>query len=514
MDAQLTKTEHKINDIERLASLLDSVRSQGKRIVQCHGVFDLLHIGHIRHFQEAKTFGDVLVVTLTPDEHVNKGPSRPVFGQDLRAEAVASLDCVDYVAINRWPLAVEAIELLRPNSYVKGSDYQDAESDRTGGIALEEEAVRRIGGSLVFTNDITFSSSSLINRNMPVFPQEVVDYLADISSRYSSDDVVKYLDNARNLKVLVLGETIIDEYVYCDPLGKTGKDPALAARYVSGDKFAGGTVAVANHVAGFSDNVTMLTFLGGTNSQEEFVRQNVKDPINDIYLYMPEHTPTIVKRRFISVYPFQTLFEVYEMSDDGIDPRLTESLCRKLDEILPEFDLVIVTDYGHGMFGPEAVKLLCEKARFLAVNTQLNAGNRGFNTVSKYPRADFICVSENEIRLEARSHSGDLHQIISEINAKLSCECVLITRGPNGCLSYRGSEGFFNTPALAARVVDRIGAGDAVFFVAALCAAQRAPMELVGLIGNAAGAEAVATIGHQSSIQSLGLSRHIEALLK
>ena len=176
--------------------------------------------------------------------------------------------------------------------------------------------------------------------------------------------------------------------------------------------------------------------------------------------------------------------------------------------------MVIVTDYGHGMFGPEAVKILCEKAKFLAINTQLNAGNRGFNTVSKYPRADLICVSENEIRLEARSHSRNLTEIITEISQNLSCERVLITRGPDGCITYSEGEGFFDTPALAARVVDRIGAGDAVFFVAALCAAQRAPMELIGLIGNAAGAEAVATIGHQSSIERLGLSRHIKALLR
>lgn len=514
MASQVSKARLKIHDLGNLATLLDDVRSKGQKIVQCHGVFDLLHIGHIRHFQEARTYGDILVVTLTPDEHVNKGPSRPVFGQDLRAEAIASLDCVDYVAINQWPLAVEAINLIRPDHYVKGSDYQESDDDRTGGIVQEEEAVKNVGGELVFTNDITFSSSTLINRNMPVFSQEVIDYLEDISSRYSSNDVIKYLDGARDLKVLVVGETIIDEYLYCEPLGKTGKEPVLAARFVSEDKFAGGTVAVANHVSGFSDHVTLLTFLGEGNSQEEFVRRNVGDSIDDIYLYQRDDTPTIVKRRFISNYPFQTLFEVYEMNDDDFTPEETQSFCTKLEEMLPDFDLVIVADYGHGMFGPEAVEVLCEKSRFLAVNTQVNAGNRGFNTVSKYPRADLLCVSENEIRLEARSQSRNLHEIMSEISAKLSCERIVITRGPNGCITYRETEGFFQTPAFAARVVDRIGAGDAVFFVAALCAAQQAPMELVGLIGNAAGAEAVATIGHQSSIQALGLSRHIEALLR
>ena len=99
-------TAQKIKELDELAALLNEVRASGRRIVHCHGVFDLLHIGHIRHFEAAKQHGDVLVVTLTPDKYVNKGPHRPAFPQDLRAEMIASLGCVDYVAINTWPMGV------------------------------------------------------------------------------------------------------------------------------------------------------------------------------------------------------------------------------------------------------------------------------------------------------------------------------------------------------------------------------------------------------------------------
>ena len=126
----------KVKPIEELSELLDRLRSD-KKIVLCHGVFDLLHVGHIRHFEHAKKLGDILVVTLTADRYVNKGPHRPAFPEDLRAESLAALDCVDYVAINRWPLATEPIERLRPHVYVKGSDYRDQDDDRTGGIAIE-----------------------------------------------------------------------------------------------------------------------------------------------------------------------------------------------------------------------------------------------------------------------------------------------------------------------------------------------------------------------------------------
>lgn len=505
---------NKIKDIDQLADTLKAVKAAGKSVVHCHGVFDLLHIGHIRHLGEAKKLGDVLIVTITPDQFVNKGPSRPAFTENLRAEAIAALDCVDYVAINRWPTASETIRLLGPHYYVKGSEYSEDGNDRTGGINLEEEAIKSVGGQLAFTNDITFSASTLINRHLPVFPREVTEYLAGFSDRYSSTDILSYLDNARSLKVLVLGETIIDEYIYCETMGKSGKEPILATRQIGSERMAGGIIAIANHVAAISDSVTVLTFLGQSDSQEEFIREKLNPNVKDVFLPMEGNATTILKRRFVEDHPFQKLFELYVMDDGENKPAETDVLCAQLEQVLSRYDVVVVTDYGHGMLGPQAVDVLCEQARFLAINTQVNAGNLGFNTVSKYRRADFICVSESEIRLEARSRRKDLRDIVQEIADKLSCERIVITHGPQGCLCYSREEGFTRVPAFATSVVDRVGGGDAVFSVASLCAAQQAPMEITGFIGNVAGAEAVATVGNRTSLERVSFIRHIETLLK
>ena len=506
-------TRSKTLDLEQVVEALVAARAHGRKVVHCHGVFDLLHIGHIRHLEQAKGMGDVLVVTVTPDRYVNKGPSRPVFTEALRAEAIAALDCVDYVAINRWPIAEETIKLLRPDYYVKGQDYAESQNDRPGGISVEEAAVKGVGGQLVFTDDITFSSSSLINKHLQVHPRNVSDYLERFSNRHSTDDVLRYLEGAESLKVLVVGETIIDEYIYCEAMGKSGKEPVLAVRYMDTEKFAGGIIAVANHVSAFSDQVGLLTFLGGQDSQEPFISEKLEPNVDRMFLYLEDGAPTIVKRRYVEVYPRQNLFEVYVIGNGDAKPS-EASLTAKLEELLPQYDVVIVTDYGHGMLGPEAVEMLCKEAKFLAVNTQMNAGNRGFNTVSKYSRADYICVSENEMRLEARTHLRDLRDVVLEIAEKLSCRRITVTRGQEGCLCYSEDEGFFEVPAFASHVVDRLGAGDTVLSVTALCVAQSAPMEIVGLIANAAGAEAVATVGHRTAIQRVSLLRHIESLLK
>jgi bifunctional ADP-heptose synthase (sugar kinase/adenylyltransferase) len=225
-------------------------------------------------------------------------------------------------------------------------------------------------------------------------------------------------------------------------------------------------------------------------------------------------SPTIVKRRFVETYPFQKLFEIYEMGDAESRPTETQALLDTLDRFLSDFDVVIVTDYGHGMVGPEVVELLCEKARFLAVNTQVNAGNRGFNTISKYPRSDFICVSETELRMEARSRSRDLKELVLDVASRLSCDRIVITHGKLGSLCYSKDEGFFEVPALAVDVVDRVGAGDTVFAVASLCAAMGAPIEIAGFIGNVAGGYAVGVVGNRTSINGASMIRHIETLLK
>jgi rfaE bifunctional protein nucleotidyltransferase chain/domain len=507
------KARDKIKDIEDLAEILVSIKAEKKKIVHCHGVFDLLHIGHTRHFEQAKTLGDLLVVTVTPDIYVNKGPHRPAFTESLRAEAIAALDCTDYVAINKWPTAVETIHRLKPDIYAKGSDYKEAAKDHTGKILEEEEAIKSVGGRIVFTEDITFSSSTLLNRYLPGFSEDVKKYLTDFSRRHSSDHVIENLDRARSLRVLVVGETIVDEYQYCNTIGKAAKEPILAAQYLSTEKFAGGTLAVSNHVANFCDNVGLLTLLGERESQEEFVRAHIRDNVDPVLLHK-SNSPTIVKRRFVENYSLQKLFEVYVINDEELEGDESRQLCDKLSELLPHYDMVIVVDYGHGMLNKEAVDTLCREARFLAVNAQANAGNKGFNTVSKYWRADYICIAEHEIRLEARSRQADLKELILGLSRSLECGKIIVTRGNRGCLCYSQEEGFFEIPAVANQVVDRIGIGDAFLSLTSLCVMQKTPMEMVGFIGNVVGAEAVAMVCNRTSIERSSLYKHIVSLLQ
>ncbi len=503
----------KIKTLEELSRISDSLKKMDKRVVHCHGVFDLLHPGHIKHLETAKSQGDVLLVTITADEFVNKGPGRPAFNHGLRAESLSALSMVDYVAINFASTAVDAINVLKPTVYVKGNDYANKESDVTGKIHDEEDAVTKWGGRIFFTNDPAFSSSNLINEYIKIFPDETEVWLRNFRKKYSCEQIFDYLDRASKLKVLVLGEAIIDEYVFCEALGKSSKDPILASQFKSIEAYAGGSIAVANHLAGFVQQVDFATYLGDQDRKQDFVQNSLKPNVNSTY-FTHQNAPTIHKRRFLEYYAGSKLFELYTMSNVPLTKEEEAPFVSFIEKRLKDFDLVVVMDYGHGMMTQNAITTLCRDAKFMAVNTQANAGNRGFNTISRYSRADYVCLADHEVALETRMRYSPWQDLALEVTRRIACPKFTITHGKRGSSHYQVDQGFTEVPALATRIVDRVGAGDAVMAITSLMAKLDAPWEITGFLGNLAGAQLVSDLGNRVILDKISLSKHITSLLK
>lgn len=347
---------------------------------------------------------------------------------------------------------------------------------------------------------------------IPLLPEDVIRYLADFRQQYALDQIVNYLDGLRDLSVVVLGEAIIDEYVYCDALGKSGKEAMLAMKYVSQEQYAGGSLAIANHLTEFCQQITLISYLGANNSHEDFIRAHLKPEVTPRFIYKAD-APTIVKRRFLDRYTRSKLLGVYEINDEYLHVQEEQELCGLLHETLPTCDLVIVADYDHGLITPRIVQLLSTEAPFLAVNTQVNAANIGFHSISKYHRADFICANENEIRMDRRNRNGDLPPLVQELAERMKCPAILITRGNNGTLLYRKTEGVTACPSFAVKVIDRIGAGDAVLSIASLLSVKGVPADILSFISNLVGAEAVGIIGNKRSLDKSQLIRSIKSFL-
>lgn len=501
--------DHPIHD---LSHLCEKLRAAGKTIALCHGVFDLVHPGHIRHLQSAKKMADVLVVTLTEDRFIRKGPGRPVFNERLRAETMAAIGVVDHVATSPWPTAIETIELIKPNFYIKGQDYRNRQQDRTGAIIEEERAVERNGGELVFTNEVQFSSTKLLNDFFSVLSPDQREYINRLKESFSAEDVLHWLDKAKTTNVLVVGEAIIDEYHYCTPDAMSNKSPTLSARFESSEVFAGGVTPVGRHLSQLCKQVHILAGAGVETSDQRETKPDQYANVNVTYVRRSD-APTVRKRRFVDRFLNQKLFEVTFLDDRPIPIETQESFMTAIDELAAEADLVIVLDFGHGYFPAEIIEHLGKRSKFLAVNAQINSSNRGFNSIRKYVGADFISVDEYEIRLPFGDRYGSLENLITRLSEETGCKKINVTQGSQGTLYYDGVD-FHQAPVFTNRVVDTMGAGDALLAATALMVHSQAPAELVPFVGNCMGGLMTQIVGHRTPVQAVDLQRFIDTLLK
>jgi rfaE bifunctional protein nucleotidyltransferase chain/domain len=504
----------KVRTLEEVAQFAAQLRDAGRAVVQAHGTFDLLHLGHVRHLEAARRLGDVLIVTITADRYVNKGPGRPVFTAERRAEMLATLEYVDWVAINDSADAVSAISRIRPSIYVKGQDYQNPQGDITGKITLERDAVEALGGRIQFTDEVMFSSTELINRHINVFEPHIREHLDTLRQDGGLADLIGLIERVRDYRVLLVGDAIIDEYQYVLPMGKTPKENMIATRYQDRELFAGGVFAAANHVASFCAQVDVITCLGDSDSHEDLVRQSLRPNVR-LTTFKRAGAPTTLKRRFVDPSRMGKLFEVYFMNDEPLTPDVQSGIDSAIAETADDYDLVIAADFGHGLIAPSSIAALTSNSRFLAVNAQSNSANLGYNLITKYPRADYVCIDAPEARLAVSDRIASVSDIARRITDQhVDCPKIIVTQGKHGCVTYARGGIAHTIPAFAKNVVDTLGAGDAFLAVTSPLVAAGGAIHHVGFIGNVVGALKVEIVGHRRSIEKPALIKGITALLK
>ena len=500
----------KILSFDALHKKIKGHQKAGGKVVLCYGVFGVLHIGHIRYLKSAKKYGDLVVVVLTPDNYA--GNDKKQAYESMRAEALAHLDWVDTVAVCPYDNAEEILTTLRPDVYAKG--FESVHSVNKSHQNVQEESLcQNLGIKYVVAEESGFSSTSEINIYHSHISEDILNYIYSFKQRHVEDDLLRSLDELQNMKILVVGDTILDEYQYCTAIGKSSKDPTLAVKYESRDLFPGGVLAVANHVANFAGEVTLLTVLGEDDTYEDFIRSEIKHNVRPLFVFKPG-APTLIKTRFIDGYSTHKLFEVYTMDDSFLGEDQDYALCQTVQQQLPNYDLVIVADYGHGALSQNMITVLSSHAPFLAVNTQSNAGNRGFNTIRKYPKADYVSLAEHEIRLEMRDISGKLFPMVSRLTEEMSCRQFVVTRGKKGCMVVDKAASLIQVPSLSQVVVDRVGAGDAFFAITAMLSERGVSNEILGFIGNVIGSMAVGIMGNKKTIEKTHVKEYISSFLR
>lgn len=489
-------------------------KKERKNLVLCHGVFDMLHPGHIIHLEKAKSLGDILIVSITADKFVNKGPGRPVFSEIERARVLSALKVVDFVLINNAATPIKLLPIIKPNFYCKGSDYKNHKKDITGEIKNEIKAIKKIGGKIFYTDGQTFSSSNLVNN----FSDHISSYqkkiLNSINKLYNFEQIKKKFTEFNKVKVLIIGEAIIDEYVFCDALGKSGKEPVLALREMKSEKYLGGSLAIAQNISNFCNKVKVLTMIGQKNNYLNYVKNKLNKNIS-IELINKKNSPTIVKKRFIDYISHNKVLGVYDINDDPLTNSDEKKFIKIILKNIKKYDLVIVSDYGHGLISKKASELISKNSKFLAVNAQINSSNIGYHSMRKYKNIDCLVINEKEIRHEFRNRSADLKILVKMLASEQKIKNLVVTSGKKGATFYNlKDKSFLFSDALAKKIVDKIGAGDSMLGLIALSLKSGLSKSLSLLIGSLAAAFSIESIANREAITKIKILKSIEHLLK
>jgi len=504
----------KIQSLENLAKICKEEKKNGKKIIMCHGVFDLLHVGHIKHFEKAKSFGEILVVSITADKFVNKGPGRPAFNEVDRSDSISAIKDVDYVIINNDFTATKLIQQIKPDIYCKGPDYKKKSNDITKEIFNEIKSIKRIGGKIVYTERIPFKSSNLINKFNDSISVNQKNSLIKIKNKYSFSKICDSINKFKSLKVLVLGEAIIDQYVFCDALGKSGKEPVLALREIKSETYLGGALAITRHISKFCSKTDLFSMLGEKKEFLQHIKKNLEKNIKFDFI-KKKKSPTIFKKRFVDYISNNKVLGVYNINDDPLEADEERILNKKLEKILPKYDVVIVSDYGHGFISEKTAKIICTKSKFVSLNAQINAANIGYHSMRKYKGIECLIINEKEIRHELRNRTSDVKILIKRLSKEQKIKNIIVTRGINGAILYNLKKNSIKySDAFAKKAIDKIGAGDAMLAIISLCLKSKFTYDLSLLIGSLAAAFSTETMGNKESISKVKILKSIEHILK
>jgi cytidyltransferase-like protein len=475
--AEPFRAARKIVPIDGLAA----VRAQhpDKTIVLCHGAFDLVHMGHLIHFEDARALGDILVVTITADRYITK--KRAVsFSEEYRARQVAALEIVDYVAIVEEPSAVTPIERLRPDVYVKGPEYAALVLDKTANIFREKALVEQFGGRIHFTSGATFSSTKLAHfllaapeasQGDPLLSNDRVLFRDLSALGFTLEQLKGFLAGASRLRVCVIGETIIDEWVDVTLTNLSLKSRCVAGLETARARQIGGAGAVALHLATFVSQVDCCT-------------NALSDPMPANVAVTTLSDRSLVKTRFVDR---DTGFRLFESKTQDVSNPDSSKLPN-----FDDYDVVLLADFGHGLIDPALVnaRIAGRRRAFVAGMAQVNSTNYGYNLATKFAGLDYCSVNRTEAELCLRERGLPLAQLLDRMAELLSVPVLSVTDGDNGAM-VRAHGTVFAIPPVSTTVVDTIGCGDAYFALSSLAAGLRCPPGIIALAGSI-GAAAVA----------------------
>lgn len=501
-----TQLFRKVLSLDQLTQLAHELHSQGRQVVLCHGCFDIVHPGHLRYLQSAGSHGDVLVVSLTSDDAIEKSDgTRPYIPQEYRAENLAALEFVDHVVVVDGPTAEPVIKALRPNLYVKGREYERSADPR---IVAERALVEAAGGRVMFSSgDVVFSSTTIMDSLGDRFAQEGWDDLARLRAncqRWAINlaSLNSLIDSFSGARVAVVGDAICDDYVFCEAIDVANEAPCLSLKPKHEAAYLGGAAVIAAHLQGLGAQAHLLTTVADDEPSRQLLDTLDQMKVQHTALRVRPNLP--VKQRFLA--DRQKLLKV-----DRGDPHPLDSADeRKLQDVVVDLannlDALIFADFGYGTVTASLLDALLKavrtKIRVIAGDV---SGPR--RTLLSMKQVDLLTPTERELRGVLGDFERSLPTVAAELMQRLRTPNLIAKLGPRGAVLFHPRnpdpshwfEGRLRCeylPALTDRADDVVGAGDALLATVVLALTRGATLPQAGYLGSQSAALAISRIGN------------------
>jgi len=492
----------KIVPLKDAARLVREAQQRGESVVLCHGCFDIVHPGHVRHLQHARQHGDKLIVTITSDAHVGKGTNRPLIPQELRAENLAALDCVSWVCANNYATAAELLDEIRPDVYVKGREY---EHNRDPRFELEKQIVQRYGGRVIFSSgDVIFSSTALI----AALEDAANPFQSSLKHLLEEHDIAPakmdaMIDSFAGQRVLVVGEPIVDTYVMCDRPDVAAEGPIMTLRPIEYRSFDGGAAIIARHLAAMGARPVLVSAIA-PGKQTEAVRDRLELEGVDVHFIeasggLPE------KQRFL--VGTQKVMKLDVGGTVSCDAQQRRELMSRAMDLAGGCSGAVIADFGLGLFTNSLLGEICTNLRE-CVDVLVGDVSGRRSSLLAMRGLDVMCPSESELRDALHEHNEGLSSVTWRALHETQSRSAVVTLGGDGLIAFRTEDNqppggpwssrlrADHVPALAPFAVDQLGCGDALLATLTLALTSGAELPAASLLGAVAAAAEAQRLGN------------------
>ena len=463
-----------------------------KKIVLCHGAFDLIHPGHLDHFEKAKKFGDLLIVTITSDNFIKKGIHNPFFNEQTRLKNLRQIKIVDYSFIVNEPTGVSVIETLKPNIYCKGTEYKNFKYDEN--LKKELITLKKNKGKAVYLGNNIKSSSKLISENL--FNIEDKNLKNNIKS-LTKIDFKKEINKLKKLNVIVIGETIIDEYKTVITSGISPKSNTLSCVEKDRMVMPGGALATYNFVSSIAKNSSLISII----NKESFETYK-KNIIFNKGLIVSKDYQKIIKSRLIEESGNQVIKKIFTINnyeEKKLGTKDEKIIIDKINSYAIKADIIIVQDFGHGLFSEKIINNLKKFKKKISLNVQTNSLNYGFNIIgTKFNKANIFSLDERELQLyggkKVIKYEKEMYKLKKQLKAKIGC----LTLGDKYSLVIDHKNKISKVPKLNNRAKDTMGAGDIFHAMMSMLTVNSKKSFFNLFLAQIAGAHAVEYVGNSN----------------